>query len=185
MKKYFLLLALCLGFFNSELRAETNTSSIAFKDPFTMRKSKKVGAGVILGGQAAALGALIELNIENDDGVITGIGSGPGTNTFQLGWKHTFDGQWMNPYTILGYSRWFPGSGSPKSSAILQQVLSEQEFSSGKFGKDFGFGSLGMQYNQLAGDFQGLSFFFQFDLMHSWQNNQILANGSLGSIYYF
>lgn len=163
----------------------TSSSTQIFKDPFSMRKLKKAGAGLLLGGQASEYGVIVELNIENDDGAIVSISQGSGVNAFDLGWKHTFDGTWVNPYTVLGYSRWFSGPGDVRDSSIMKQVLSSQELESGQFGSDFTVASAGLQYNQLAGDWVGLSFFFQFDLMQSWQKNQILAHGSLGSIFYF
>lgn len=154
---------------------------------YKLRAERKMGAGVVTGGALGFLGILMELNIEEDDGVIAGLGFGPGYNNFMLTWKRTFEGEYLAPYTQFGISHWFSDGrkNEIEGSSTIAQVLSSEERQSGNFNKDFFVGSLGIQYQQLNGDLKGISFFMQFDLLPAIQDQKLLLSGSVGSLYYF
>lgn len=175
-----LLIASVVHFANA---AEETT----YSNNYDMRSQKKMGLGLTLGGPLGVAGLITELNFEKDNSGLAGLGTGPGYNSFILSWKRTFEGTYVTPYTLLGFSHWFSNKseGDPRQSAILQQVLSENEMSTQNFGESFFAGSLGLQYNHLHGDFAGLSFLIQFDLLQSWKKNVGVLTGGLGAIYYF
>jgi len=153
-----------------------------------MRQDRKVGAGLSVGGPLGVAGANIELNMEDENSAVAGFGTGPGYNSFQLAWKHAFDGDYIAPYVSGGISRWYNSNGSSNAfqdSGTLKEVLSDSEKSSGRFGADFVFGSLGLQYNQLSGDFAGLSFYGEVVLMEAVERGVLIPTGTVGSTYFF
>ncbi len=158
-----------------------------FQNNYDLRHRRKMAVGGSIGGPLGVVGLLTELNLQKDNAVVAGIGGGSGYNSFLLAWKRSLEGNYLSPYTQLGYSRWFSSSksGEPAKSTILSQVLDNSQKENGKFGVDFIVGSLGLQYAQLQGETTGLSFFLQFDLMFAAENGLILPNGALGSVYFF
>ncbi|MNJ91160.1 hypothetical protein D3C87_88050 [compost metagenome] len=153
-----------------------------------LREDRKVGAGVAVGGQLGMAGVNIEFNIEDADGVVAGFGTGPGYNSFQLAWKHTFTGDYLAPYTTAGYSRWYNSRGRTSDfseSPILDRVLTDAEKKDGRFGTDFLFGSLGLQYNQLSGPLSGVSFYAEVIMMAEAKRSILVPTGAVGTTYYF
>ncbi|WP_295901023.1 hypothetical protein [uncultured Bdellovibrio sp.] len=166
----------------------SGTNSFSYPSTLKMRADRKVGAGMAVGGTLGVVGFNMELNFEDADGVLAGFGTGPGYNSFQLAWKHAFDGDYLAPYTSVGYSRWYNSRGRGddlSKSNILDRVLSDNEKKEGRFGTDFVNASLGLQYNQLSGDFAGISFFGELTAMYEINRSMLLPNGSVGAIYYF
>ena len=169
--------------FSMALAQEVET----YQNNLDMRTSKKIGVGASVGGPLGVAGGFIELNLDKENSVTTGIGGGPGYNSFIASWKRTFEGTYVNPYINFGYSHWSGSAayGSGSQSAILNQILTASEINEGKFGVNFMTASGGLQYNHLEGLMTGLSFFFQFDAMNTLKNDRLVLNGALGSIYYF
>lgn len=167
--------------------AHADDFSTVYSSNWKMHTERKVGAGVNIGGALGSLGIALDLNFEDENGAFAGFGQGPGYKTFAMAWKHSFEGEYLTPYTTLGYSRWYSsfGNGDVSDSTVLNQVLSKNEKSSGKFGADFITGSFGAQYNELGGDFQGLSFYGDVSLMFEFNKGKLIPLGSVGSIYYF
>ncbi|KYG70773.1 hypothetical protein AZI85_02255 [Bdellovibrio bacteriovorus] len=166
----------------------SGSNGYSYDTTLKMRAERKVGAGVAIGGTLGVAGFNMELNFEEADGVVAGFGTGPGYNTFQVAWKHAFDGDFLAPYTTVGYSRWYNSRGRSsdyENSDILDRVLTESEKKTGRFGTDFVNASAGLQYNQLNGEFAGLSFFGELTGMWEVKRSMILPNGSVGAIYYF
>lgn len=159
----------------------------AYQNNFELRQSRKMGVGASFGGPLGVFGLFTELNLNRNNGAVAGIGAGSGYNSFVLAWKNSLEGSYLNPYTQVGYSRWFGTgtAGDPTESTILNQVLESSEKADGKFGKDFLVGSLGVQYTQLKGETRGLSFFMQIDLMFAFSNGHTIPAGTAGSIFYF
>ena len=170
----------------SSMSQRNGSGQLIFKNSLDLKQSKRMGFAGIVGGPLGAFGIFTELNLEPMNSAIAGFGVGPGYNSFLFSWKHSFSGNYLAPYTQLGYSRWFGTghSGDPGESTILRQVLTSGEISDGKFGKDFIVGSLGIQYTQLRGETLGLGFFMQFDVMFAPEEGYTLPNGAVGSIYY-
>ncbi len=134
------------------------------------------------------MGAQIEFNFEDADGVLAGFGTGPGYNSFQLAWKHSFEGEYLTPYASLGYSRWYNSRGRGDEylqSDVLDRVLTFEEQKSGRFGTDFINTSVGLQYNQLTSDFAGLSVFGELTAMYEVKRAILVPNGAVGALYFF
>ncbi|WP_291516156.1 hypothetical protein [Bdellovibrio sp. ArHS] len=166
----------------------SGSNGYSYDTTLKMRAERKVGAGVAVGGSLGLAGFNMELNFEDADGVLAGFGTGPGYNTVQVAWKHAFDGDFLAPYTTVGYSRWYNSRGRSsdyENSDILDRVLTENEKKTGRFGTDFVNASAGLQYNQLNGEFAGLSFFGELTAMWEVKRSMILPSGSVGAIYYF
>lgn len=182
--KNLLVIFICVFSF-SQLSAEEISTSYA--NNWQMRTDRKVGAGLNVGGALGTIGAVIELNFEDENGSFAGFGQGPGYKTFALAWKHSFQGEYLTPFTTLGYSRWYSSSenGNVEDSNILKQLLSRNEILAGRFNADFVTGSFGAQYNELSGDLQGLSFYGDISLMYEYNKGSFIPLGSVGSIYYF
>ncbi|MBX2988198.1 MAG: hypothetical protein KF802_09895 [Bdellovibrionaceae bacterium] len=157
-----------------------------YSNNLKMREDRRVGVGTQVGGSAGMMGLHVELNIEDQDGVLAGFGLGEGFSTFSLAWKHNFEGEFFTPYTTMGVSRWYNSAGtSPARSYLLDSLLTAEEKSSGRFGVDFLVGSLGAQYNQLDGELAGASFFAQADLFLAPFRGQVMPSASVGVTYFF
>ena len=93
-----------------------------------------------------------------------------------MGWKNSFESQFLSPYVTLGYSRWYSSTGNDVrgNSYILDQVLSNDELSKGKIGVDFFVGNVGVQYNQLDSEWIGNSFFLEFNFLYSTSRGALL-----------
>ena len=169
-----------------------NTYYSGLEDAYTsnlkMRENKKVGAGVSAGGSLGVVGLNFEFNFEDSDGVLVGFGRGEGFDSFQIGWKHVYEGDYLSPYVGLSYSRWYNSSSGSKehlNSSILNRVLTDQEKRDGRFGTDFVNASLGAQYTQLSGEYAGLSFYGELTAMAEAKRSKVLPNGAVGLLYYF
>ncbi len=165
-----------------------NTNTFKYGSTLKMREELKIGAGVAMGGTLGVAGFNLELNFEDADGVLAGFGTGPGYNSVQVAWKHAFDGDYLAPYTTVGYSRWYNSRGRSNSfldSDVLNRVLTANEKADRTFGTDFVNGSLGIQYNQLSGDFAGVSIFGELTAMYEVKRAMLIPNGSVGAVYYF
>ena len=152
-----------------------------------MREEKKVGVGLGVGGVLGFMGVNLELNLEDENATLLGFGVGGGYSTFHLQWKHSFEGQYFTPYFTAGFSRWYNTQerNLQDSSYVLRTVLDEETLKQGVFSSDFLVGSVGLQYNELEGDFSGAGFYFEFNLLGSFSKSTIVPSGSVGAIYYF
>jgi hypothetical protein len=146
-----------------------------------------VGLGLSLGGSLGSYGLNIEINFEDMDGAVAGLGGGEGYNSVNILWKHTFLGDTVAPYTTLGYSRWYnsSGMGNYQKSTVLEQILTADQKSSGRFSTDFISGALGLQYIHLNGDLAGTSLFAEITLLGEVHRTMIVPTGSIGAAYYF
>lgn len=158
-----------------------------YANNLALREDRRVGVGVGVGGTLGFTGLNLELNMEDANAALMGLGYGDGYNTVHLQWKHSYEGQYFTPYFSAGYSRWY-GTQSRNlmdSSYVLRAVLSEEVLKSGPFNADFLVGSIGLQYNELEGDWVGASFYFEFTLLGSLNKSVLVPAGSVGAIYYF
>ena len=159
-----------------------------FASTFSLREKRKVGAGMSIGGALGFVGFNMELNFEESQGVLAGFGTGPGFNSIQISWKQAFDGDFLAPYTTAGYSRWYNSHGSSddyRKSGVLDRVLTAEEKRTGQFGADFVHAALGLQYNQLTGEFSGISLFGEIMALLEVKRAVLLPTGTVGALYYF
>ncbi len=178
----------------SETLSTANQSSVSknyyqpsYKSNWEMRKHRKLGAGVGLTGIFGQIGGVADINFDAQNAAQVGFGSGYGYNTFFMGWKNTFESQFLSPYITIGYSRWYNSVSTDLrgNSYILDQVLSKDELSKGKIGVDLLLANFGFQYNQLDSEWIGNTFFIEFNFLFSADRGRMMPAASLGSIYYF
>lgn len=179
----------------TQIQIETQTSTTnaknyylsSYKSNWEMRNHRKLGAGVGLVGLFGQIGGVADINFDAQNAAQIGFGKGYGFNTFFMGWKNSFESQFLSPYVTVGYSRWYSSSGTDVrgNSYILDQVLSDDELSKGKIGVDFFVGNVGVQYNQLDSEWIGNSLFLEFNFLYSTSSGSLLPAASIGSIYYF
>jgi len=158
-----------------------------YADNLALREARKIGLGLGVGGSLGVYGFNIEINFEDADGAVAGIGGGDGYSSFNVLWKHTFLGDTVAPYTTLGYSRWYnsSASGNYKNSPVLSRVLTDQQKEEGKFATDFLSGSIGLQYTTLRGNLAGTSLFAEIVLLGDLDGADLVPTGSVGAGYYF
>lgn len=158
-----------------------------YADNLALREARKIGLGLGVGGSLGLYGLNIEINFEDADGAMAGIGGGDGYSSFNVLWKHTFLGDTVAPYTTLGYSRWYNASGGEnyQNSAVLDRVLTDEQKSSGQFATDFLSGSLGLQYTTLKGNLAGTSLFAEIVLLGDLHRGMLVPTGTVGAGYYF
>ncbi|MFZ3230184.1 MAG: hypothetical protein WA160_08260 [Pseudobdellovibrio sp.] len=153
-----------------------------------LKNHKQLGLGLMIGGAVGLVGINAEINVEPTEAAVAGIGFGSGYNSFNLGWKHNFIGNYLSPYTKVGYSKWFNttgGSNSASNSDILERVLSEQEIKDNRFSADFLMGSFGLEYNQLEGELSGVNLFGELAMMAEINKGLLIPTGAVGIIYYY
>ncbi|HRO66434.1 MAG TPA: hypothetical protein PL182_02595 [Pseudobdellovibrionaceae bacterium] len=172
--------------FEYDDQAVSSTSYSSYSSNLKLREERKVGVGTHLGGSAGLLGIHLELNIESQDGVLTGFGFGEGFSTYSIAWKRSYEGLFFTPYTTLGWSRWFSSSGNKSpDSYMLDSTLSRREREEGRFGIDYIVGAVGAQYNQLEGELAGASLFAEVDLFMSPAKGKTMPSAAVGATYFF
>jgi len=191
-------LALPLSYASTQDLDESDFSSTAasvfkvdennnYADNLALREVRKIGLGASLGGSLGFYGFNIEINFEDADGAMAGVGGGDGYSTFNILWKHSFLGDTIAPYTTLGYSRWYNATsgGNYKNSAVLDRVLTDREKATGQFATDFLSGSVGLQYTHLQGELAGTSLFAEIVLLADAHHGTLVPTGTVGAGYYF
>lgn len=164
--------------------SETVEESSSYAGSTQLRGARRMGIGTDL-RSGAGLGVHMELNMEDQDGVQIGFGFGVGFSNFSMAWKHSFEGGYLAPYTTLGGVRYFGSSGENPSSYVLDTVLSDEEQLGGQFGADFLTAAVGVQYNQLDGEFQGGSLFGEIQLLGSFRRPLVIPVVAVGATYFF
>lgn len=191
-------LAMPLSYASTQDLDETDFSSTAasvfkvdennnYADNLALREARKIGLGLGVGGSLGTYGFNVEINFEDADGAVAGIGGGDGYSSFNVLWKHTFLGDTVAPYTTLGYSRWYnaSGTGNYKNSAVLERVLTKDQKAEGRFATDFLSGAVGLQYTTLRGSLAGTSLFAEIVLLGDIHSGNLVPTGSVGAGYYF
>lgn len=160
----------------------------SYPSNLNLREDRKVGIGLATGGSLGLVGLNLELNFEDTESTLIGFGRGEGYDSFQIGWKHSFEGDYLSPFTSLSYSRWYNSTSTNQdhlNSSILNRVLTNQEKVDGRFGVDFLNASVGVQYNQLSGGLVGLAFYGEIIAMTEVKRSKVLPSGTVGLLYYF
>lgn len=160
-----------------------------YESNLEMKSMKKLGMGLAVGGITGLVGLNAEINVQPEDVVFLGLGTGKGFNTFNFGYKRNFEGYYMSPYTKVGFSKWFDssnsGAGSARSSDVLRRVLSEDQIQSNDFDVNFIVGGAGLEYNQLEGELSGINFFGELMVMADTSTFNFLPTGSVGITYFY
>lgn len=161
--------------------------SASYSSNLKMREQRKLGLGALIGGSAGQFAGTMELNFEDTNSAKVDFGGGDGYRAFQIVWKHSFEGEYLSPYVSGGYSRWFnsSGRGDYDSSDVLKRVLTDNERNTGQFAADFVTASAGLQYNQLRGEYVGMSFYGEITGMYEVSKSVLVPNGSVGGLFYF
>lgn len=173
--------------FSKKQKLEADGTEL-YKSNLEMKDYKKFGFGVSMGGATGLVGLNFEANLDPTEALALGLGSGPSYNTFAVAWKHNFIGNYISPYTKVGYSKWFNSSGRSSSAAdsdILKRVLSDEEIRNNRFSADFIVASAGLEYNQLEGDLSGVNLVGELVLMTEMEKLTIIPSGAVGIIYYY
>ncbi|MEK6628274.1 MAG: hypothetical protein AABY53_06575 [Bdellovibrionota bacterium] len=153
-----------------------------------LKRHKKIGAGISVGGAGGALGLNSELNLDAENALVVGLGTGPNYGSFNLLYKRNLESNYLSPYGKLGYSKWFSASkntSSVGSSDILRQIFSEQDLKSGKFDTDFMVTSLGAEYNQLEGEYSGVNFYGELVILTEIKSAKVVPTGAIGITYFY
>lgn len=153
-----------------------------------LKRHKKFGLGVSLGGAAGSLGLNSELNLDPESAFVVGLGTGPSYSSFNLMYKRNFEGNYLSPFGKLGYSKWFGSSGNTllaNESDIFRRIFSEKEMRSEKLQADFLVSSVGVEYNQLEGEFSGMNFFAEIVLLTELKKTTVIPAGAVGFIRFY
>lgn len=172
----------------SSLKAQYQSQE--FDSTADLRTKRRVGIGAMTSGTVGMLGALLELNLSPSHSAIVAYGGGPGYNAFNFQWKYNFGGESFSPYAGFGYSQWNNASGGGRvgkttPAALGSKFLTEEEKRSGQFSVNLLTPTLGIQYNQLFGEYTGASVFGEIVLLTKVSDLSPVATGALGILYYF
>lgn len=159
-----------------------------YRTNLEMKSYKKMGIGLATGGLIGGFGLNAEFNLMPEDALFVGLGRGDAYNSFNLGWKHNFEAEYLSLYTKVGYGKWFnngAGSGSAKSNDILRRVLTDSEIDENKFSTNFVAGGGGLEYNQLEGNLSGVNFYGEILVLADLRESIMLPTGSVGITYFY
>lgn len=160
-----------------------------YNNNLDMKSMKKIGAGLAAAGMMGTIGLNIEVNLEPEDTVFFGLGTGKGFNTFNFGYKKNYEGYYMSPYTKVGLTRWSSasnaGAGASSGSDVLRQVLSDNEIRENNFYVNFLAGGAGLEYNQLEGNLSGVNLFGELLVLADISDLKLVPTGSIGITYFY
>lgn len=175
------------SFFSSSQSFDTDGTEL-YNSNLQLKKHKKVGVGIALGGVNGSFGANAELNLDPMTALVIGVGTGPSYGTFNLQGKLNFEAYYLSPFIKMGYSRWFSSGSLPSqadSSDVLRQVYTAAELRAGKFDASFLTSSIGAEYNQLEGELAGLNFYGEVTMMADTRSYKLIPAGSVGLTYFY
>lgn len=153
-----------------------------------LKRHKKFGFGVSVGGANGLLGLNSELNLDPENALVVGLGSGPSYSSFNFLYKRNLEARYLSPYGKLGYSKWLSSSGNTllaKDSDVLSRIFTNKELNAGRFEADFVVSSAGAEYNQLEGELSGVNFYAEIVLMTELKRATMIPSGALGITYFY
>lgn len=153
-----------------------------------MKMHKKIGVGFTLGGSNGAMGINGELNLDPENALVIGLGTGPSYGSFNLLYKNSLESKYLSPYGKIGYSKWFKASNnstSANSSDVLRAIYSEKDLKAGNFDADFFVGTVGAEYNQLEGPLSGFNFYGEVVLLTELKSAKLVPAGAVGLTYFY
>lgn len=140
-----------------------------YRDFIELRGQRRVGAGFLGGGQLGVGGLLVDLNIEDVDSALVGIGGGDDHQSFYVGWKRVLMGIAFTPYVTAGVSHWYATHGDNEKKKNQTYLMP----------------SLGLQYAVLAGPSTGFTAQAELVLQMAASDLRPVPTGALGVLYYF
>lgn len=153
-----------------------------------LKKHKKIGLGLTLGGSNGAMGVNAELNLDPENALVIGLGTGPSYGSFNLLYKNSIESKYLSPYGKLGYSKWFKASNNSAaatSSDVLKAIYSDKDLKAGNFDADFFVGAIGAEYNQLEGPLSGVNFYGEIVLLTELKSAKLVPTGAVGVTYFY
>ena len=159
-----------------------------YQSNLEMKKYKKIGMGISLGGSGGVVALNGELNLNPQDALVVGLGTGPNYGTFNLLWKKNYQAEYLSPFFKVGYSKWFnssKGSLVSDNSGVLKQIYSTKDIVEGRFDADFAVASIGAEYNQLEGELSGVNFYGELVLLTEVKKTVMVPSGAVGIIYFY
>lgn len=153
-----------------------------------LKKHKKIGLGASVGGASGAFGINSEWNLDPQQAIVVGLGTGPSYGSFNLLYKYNFESKYLSTFAKGGYSKWFSATGNTTSfgnSDMFKQVFSEKDLKSGKFDTDMAVAAVGVEYNQLEGELSGVNFYGELVLMTEIKTAKLIPTGGVGLIYFY
>lgn len=153
-----------------------------------LKKHKKFGLGLTLGGSNGAMGVNAELNLDPESALVIGLGTGPSYGSFNLLYKNNIESKYLSPYGKFGYSKWFKASNNStpaNSSDVLKAIYSDKDLKSGNFDADFFVAGIGAEYNQLEGPLSGVNFYGEVVLLTELKSAKLVPTGAVGLTYFY
>ena len=179
------------GSFLREKKSIQEVFNSEYDSTYSMRADRRVGIGMEVAGKLGLIGANAELNFALDDSALIGFGGGPQYSSFQMGWRHVFNGRSVAPFVGAAFSHWYNSSGSggylsgSTPNFLADKFLTDEEKQTGKFAVNLLVPSAGLQYNMLSGPYVGTSLYVEAMALLNLSNLQNVLNGCFGAIYYF
>jgi hypothetical protein len=153
-----------------------------------LKQHKKLGFGVSLGGSTGQLGINGELNLDPENALVIGLGTGPSYGSFSLSYKNNIEAKYLSPYAKFGYSKWFKASNnstSVQTSDVLKSIYSDKDLKAGNFDADFFVAGFGAEYNQLEGPLSGVNFYGEIVLLTEMKSAKLVPTGAVGLTYFY
>ncbi len=156
-----------------------------------MRKTRRVGIGLVAAGAAGMAGTSLELNFSEKSGIVLGFGGGsPSYQTFGVQYKGVFVGEWLLPYYTFGYTHWENyGRKGPITETnpnfLADKFLTMKEKQEGKINENLIFPGIGIQYVKLGGFMAGSSLYLELQILMDIGDFVAAATGTFGYLYYF
>jgi len=174
---------------NSSGRYSTRANIPNFDRAQRMKAERKVGFGFAAAGVHGLAGLNLEFNLKPELSVSGGAGLSKGFYSFNGQIKRSFFGNDITPYGALGYAHWVSNSDGEVEetlpSFLSNKFLNADEITTGSFSESLIYGSVGLQFYQLTGDWVGLSLFAEAILIMDIDDVEFAPTFSVGSTYYF
>jgi len=173
--------------FSVQLHA--NVSETSLSNYSLVRDERKIGVGAQMLGASGTAGALLEINFHPSWGLNFGYGSGSDFQTFQVEYKQILSANKFTTYGLLGFTRWFGENESSIESTnpgfVADEFMSSRDRKRGVISESLIYPGIGVQYVNLAQDWQGLSVFGQLILLSDLEDFVFVPTIAIGTIFYF
>lgn len=162
-----------------------------FDNADQLRSVRRVGVGAGIAGNLGLAGAIIDFNIQPENAIRLGFGTGGNYNTFSAGYRHYLSEKAFAGYVSMDYAHWYsaPGkrSGFTDSNPgfLESRWLDSNQKQGGSFAISILSPAFGVSYFSLEGESKGTSVFAEVAFLMNVQRPQPIPQGSIGSVFYF